>query len=160
MKIDQLVALIVRLFVIYLFIGVIFRSGMMLVSLISQYEGDINASTVGYAILLVSLLIVLGLLWKYALYVAKKIIPSTDGAIKTSVSFEELETLCFTVLGFWVAMDSLVITVQYLLDIEFAKFSGATVEVHLFGYIGRLAVGIWLVLGSKGIVKTIRKLRA
>lgn len=63
-------------------------------------------------------------------------------------------------LGFWIAADSLVVTAQYILSIEFAKLVGATAQVHLFGYAARLAIGIWLVLGSKGIAKAIRKLRS
>lgn len=160
MKLNQLVALIVRFFVIYLFLSIVFQNGMLLITLISQYKGKIGIEALGYSVLLMTILIILGLLWKHALLIAKKIIPEEDGGIaKMALTLEDIQTLCFTVLGFWITIDSLVTTVQYILNIVWANQVGATMQVHLFGYAARLALGIWITLGAKSISKFILKLR-
>lgn len=160
MKLEQLVALIVRFFVLYVSFFVVFEYGMILVVQIAQYEGIINRSTAGFALLLVVLLVMGGLLWKYPLWVARKIIPETGGEpVKISLTFEQLQTLGFTLLGFWIAADSLVVALQVLLNVEVAKLHGAELQVRLFGYLARLVLGIWIILGANGISRVILRLR-
>ncbi len=85
MKLDQLVALLVRFFVMYLLLVVVFQYGITLTTLIKQNQQiDPTISRIFVSTFLI-LLLILGLLWYFALRVGKGIVPKDDGAAPTPV---------------------------------------------------------------------------
>ncbi len=160
MKLDQFVALLVRLFCIHLFVTVILRSIWALASYSYNRFPSNQEMFFAYLAIIVSMFIIIFVLWNYSLFIAKKIIPNVSKEkLNIPVSFIELQTLCFSVLGVWIGVEGIVKLGHHIINLGFFESLGADSNFDGWPEIIRIVIGIFLIVGAEGLSKTIRILR-
>ena len=122
-----------------------------------------NAYTVG--LVLLSLCAVF--LWFFPAALSRGIFTKQDltNRLTTKFSLEELQQLCFSVLGLWFATTALFYLLQ--LSDNIADILRADPQSHNFKlalrmlvpYLVQLAVGIWLFVGGRGLGGFVNWLR-
>ena len=113
------------------------------------------------------LIIVAIFLWKYPLYISHKIIPETENKDKFSdVPFEQAQIALLSILGIGIVvlnLSDLFYWYSYLRELKSASDAGYPIETgvyaSLYSTILELALGIWLIFGSRGIIQIINKLK-
>lgn len=160
MKLEQLVALLVRFFVIYLLLVVVFQYGMTLTSLIMQNQHiDPKISRIFVSTFLI-LLVVLGLLWTFALRVGRGIVPKDDGATTTPVSMEKLEVLGFSLIGIWAVVYTLPEFLQYGFYVMNLDAASTKTKIGLYGSLAQCLIGLGLMIGARPLGRGLQRLRA
>ncbi len=158
MKADQLIAIIIRLCVIYLFLNSILPLMVMLPSLWKSYMQDDAIVSSTFSVAVLSLM--LWAAWKFALSIARGIIPKSDEvALPLSMSVERLESLCFSVLGMWLCASNFAGFLRLMISMRPFNPQEIIFSMHALQYLVAFAIGLWLLLGSRGILKVINKLR-
>ena len=159
MKLDQLVALLVRFFVIYLLLVVVFQYGITLTTLIKQNQQiDPTISRIFVSTFLI-LLLILGLLWRFALRVGKGIVPKDDGAAPTPVSMEKLEVLGFSLIGLWAVVYTLPEFLQFSFYVMKLDAASSRTMIGLYGSMAQCLIGLGLMVGARPLGRLLRKLR-
>lgn len=159
MKTEQLVAVAIRFFVIYLLLTVIFQYGMTLAALVMQNQ---RIGIAGNEVIIATfavVLVLLAMIWAGAARLARRIIPGETAASATPVSIDRLEVVLLSLLGAWLAFSSLPDIVRYGVYIVSVDAASRRTEVGLYGHLAQLGVGMWLLLGSGGIARCLRRLR-
>lgn len=159
MKADQLAALFVRFFVIYVLLIVVFQYGLTLSTLIMKHQ---HIGARGSVILLTTffvLLAILGLLWRYALRIAQGIMPKGDAQHEVPLSLGRLEILGFSLIGLWAIVDSFPDILQYGIYISSLDAASARTKIAMYGHITQFMIGFGLFIGAKRLVQSLRALR-
>ena len=160
MKLEQIVAVVVRMFVIYLLLVVVFQYGITLTTLIKQNQHiDPKISRI-FASTFLILLVVLGLLWAFALRVGRGIVPKDDGATTTSVSMEKLEVLGFSLIGIWAVVYTLPEFLQYGFYVMNLDAASTKTKIGLYGSLAQCLIGLGLMIGARPLGRMLQKLRA
>jgi len=101
------------------------------------------------------------ILWFIAPYLANSVFKPKPAEKKRRVPLENFHSVAFSVAGLFLFAMSLSGIVEYIVyDIQSANLTGKHPLSHLIIIaIIKMALGVWLILGSKGIVNGIRALR-
>ena len=161
MKQELIVAVAIRLFAVVL----AFKSVQLIVYLVSNFD-TVDHRNLPPAVELVfeSLALALAyLLWRFPLTIARTLLPTPPQQEATDTSAQELLTAGVTLIGFWY-------TAQAIADLVF--WIGFFSNMNSFGlryqdlnpdqkggFIAtffELAMGIWLMFGSRGLVGLVR----
>ena len=165
MKLEHIVALIVRLFAIALAVYAL-RNGITFVPYIYGQGGILQANI--FAGVIVSFLIIAIVLWKFPLTVARKLVAFREpGNIEIeSVSENQIQVLAVSVLGFYflfyVVSD---ITYWFYIWLMSQRNSGIQIELSIDqkGQMVSTAIefvfALFLLLGSERIAELLRKSR-
>ncbi len=162
---EQIVGIAVRLFAVFLGVYVLrYSSGVIpYVAKSSEYAIGIPFLV---AVVVIPILIVV-LLWAFPLTIASKLIPGvkTEEQPK-AMSGLEAEIIAFSVLGLWVLATAVPdvfhwATFVYLTISSGVGRSGISPEQigNIISTGVELAIGFWLLLGSKGVVGIVRRMR-
>lgn len=164
---EQIVGLAVRLFAVFLVVYTL-RYAMSLVSFATLDPPDYVSSAFIVLIGLSPILIAI-FLWRFPLAVASKLIPQTDASTKPGALDEvEFQVTAFSILGLWVlvsAIPDIFYWVTYVYRIKNIGFGQVRTELtpqniaSITSTIAEFILGVWLLLGSKGLVGMVRKLR-
>jgi hypothetical protein len=101
------------------------------------------------------------ILWFIAPHLANSIFKPKPAEKKSRVPVENFHSVAFSVAGLFLLIMSLSGIVEYIVyDIKLADSTGRHSLNHLIIIaIIKMVLGVWLILGSKGIVNGIRSLR-
>jgi len=101
------------------------------------------------------------LLWFIAPHLANSVFKPKPAGKKRRVPVENFHSVAFSVAGLFLFIMSLSGIVEYIVyDIKLADSTGRHSLSHLIIIaIIKMVLGVWLILGSKGIVNGIRSLR-
>jgi len=101
------------------------------------------------------------ILWFIAPYLANSVFKPKPAEKKRRVTVENFHSVVFSVAGLFLFAMSLSGIVEYIVyDIQSANLTGKHPLSHLIIIaIIKMVLGVWLILGSKGIVNGIRSLR-
>lgn len=165
MKKEQVVGIAVRLFAVFLGFYT-FRYVIGLTSLL--VDPSPNKPGVGFLLLLAAFPTLAAiLLWYFPLAVASKVIPD----IKTAKAPARLDAggiavVSFSIMGLWVlttAIPDIFYWVTFAYRIRSTDLGNSELSPEHIAYIVstvvELAVGFWLLLGSRGILGIIRRFR-
>ncbi len=164
-KLEQIVGLLVRCFAISLFVSMVFQTQFFINTAILIYfqQGHFVLGIYGVVFLLVMLCIVL-FLWEKPLFVAGKLIPVSEmeKPVNISVTLEELQSLCFSVIGFWILLGGIDHALRDIVHIDFARDGSWKTEIdYTRGRLGHVQalIGAGAMIGARGISKGVKKLR-
>lgn len=159
MKLDQLVALIIRLFAVYFSLTVFFQSVGSFAAAAIEMDAFVRTFVIGQAIQLGAMAAMLALLWRFPLFLARRIIPKgKDSLVRLTVTADELQTLGFSFIGFYVLLDSFLDIVS---NVVFAhkEHGGLSMEVHFTSDVVRFIVGFLILFGARGFTRAVKRLR-
>jgi len=114
------------------------------------------------------LLILIGIiLWIFAPNLSRYVFASSDSNKKSeAVSYTELQTIIFSAFGLIVIVDSLPLLIRSIIAIfMFKVYSISGKEsvlqrnIYLLFTALKTVIGIWLLFGSRGVVKFVQSLR-
>lgn len=114
------------------------------------------------AILPAILFFIFGLiLWFVAPYLANSIFKPSPAEKKKRVPVENFHSVAFSVAGLFLLATSISQIVEYVVyDIKMANATGGHPMSHVIIIaLIKIVLGIWLILGSRGIVNAIRAMR-
>jgi hypothetical protein len=162
---EQIVGIAVRLFAIFLLIYTVrYLSDYIHVLMGESYfKGNITP----LIILTILPFIVVILLWFFPLKVAAKLIPKINSAEQpVNLGNNEIEHIALSILGIWVLASAIPDVFYWSIFIYMIKSSGMVVGAlrpenvgNIVAIIIEIIIGIWLLVGSKGIIGIIRRLR-
>lgn len=165
MRLVQIVGVVIRVFAVFLAINNLSYAAKIIRYAMS--EPDNYAAMALYLVLAFAPTFVAIFLWFFPLAVATKLIPDMKTAsVPTPIGGQELEVVAFSVVGLWVLTaalpDALYWVVLYFrIKVDAAMPpdlpSQSIAAMLLTG--GKLVLGTWLVLGSKGLVGLLRRIR-
>jgi Zn-dependent protease with chaperone function len=100
------------------------------------------------------------ILWFVAPHLANSVF-KPEPAKKSRVPLENFHSVAFSIAGLFLFATSLSAIVEYIVyDIKMANTTGSHPFSHvIITAIIKIVLGVWLILGSKGIVNGIRSLR-
>lgn len=164
---EQIVGLAVRLFAIFLVVYTL-RYAMSLVSFATLDPPDYVSSAFIVLFGLAPILIAI-LLWRFPLTIASILIPQIKAGTKPVALGEvEAQVIAFSILGLWVlvsAIPDIFYWVTYVYRIKSVGFGQVRTELtpqNIAGIVSTIAqfiLGVWLLLGSRGLVGMVQKLR-
>lgn len=162
---EQIVGLAVRLFAVFLIVYTLRYSG----SVISLASLDSPGFWISALVMLFAFLpvVIAFLLWRFPLSVASALIPKATNREKPKpLSEPEIQVVAFSILGLWLlasAIPDVFYWVIYAYRMETVGFRNVELTPqNIAGIVSttvELVLGLWLLLGSKGIVGIVRRLR-
>ena len=165
MKLEYIVALAVRLFSIV--VAIYALSNLVTIGPYF-YQQDWHITTYAYVSLMVLLVLIAIYLWKFPLTVTRKLIPFEKHIDTESqqVSYEQIQLVAFTVLGLYLLFN-VVSDIIYWSTILFISFRDSNIPVEIsidqkgqmVATVIELIFVLFLLLGSKGIIKLLHRLR-
>lgn len=160
MKLEQIVAALVRIFVVYLLLVVVFQYGITLTTLIKQNQQiDPTVSRIFVATFF-TLLLILGLLWRFALRVGRGIVPKDETTATTPVTMERLEVLGFSLVGLWAVVYTLPEFLQFGFYVLKLDAASSRTMIGLYGSLAQCLIGLGLMVGARPLARGLQKLRA
>ena len=161
---EQIVALAVKLFAVFLFIYS-FRMVSFIVPI--NYIEDISASAwvIAGSLVVIFICIVL-LLWFFPLLIARKLMPSDEIKEGEAIaSIKDLDVIAFSILGLWLLATAVpdmiywILTWSVILSKELgdAMVTDQVISTIVTGF--ELIMGFWLLLGAKGLRGLLRRMR-
>lgn len=164
MKKEEIVALAMRIFALYLAISTIGGLSAFMAASESGAPGEMPlAALIGVVIIPVALALVL---WFLPLTIAHKILPRMAGGTEPSQAGPaEYQAVAFSVLGMWVLAEQLPSLFYWLgLVIYMHGQEADLLTAREYGRIASTAaalfIGFWLLFGARGIVGLLRAARA
>lgn len=165
MQKEHIVAIAVRLFSIFMFVYLV-RYMSSFIPIITDpitYKGR-QLLPILFVIVLI---FVATLLWFFPLTVAKKILPNINPSpASVPLAAKEIELVAFTVLGLWMLAHAIPDVFYWGTFVYMIKSSNLSVgglrpeQVSaILATIIELAIGLWLLVSSNGIIQLIRKVR-
>ena len=155
----QMVALGVRLFAVWLAIYVL-RSMPGIFLAFRQY--DQLAAQVFSVVVAVMLAAIVVVLWVFPLFVARRLLPSSAVVQETS-SPEAWFAMGCALIGIWVLTQALPALARYVVIFALEGAGGPYVANWHYGaiyHVAEAAIGIWLLLGAKGVRKLVQWARS
>lgn len=160
MKLEQLVGTLVRLFVVYLLLVVVFQYGITLTTLIKQNQQiDPTISRIFVSTFFI-LLVILGLLWRFAARVGRGIVPKDEVAATTPVTMEKLEVLGFSLIGLWAVVYTLPEFLQYGFYVMKLDAASSKTMIGFYGSLAQCVIGLGLMIGARPLGRMLHKLRS
>jgi hypothetical protein len=158
----QIVGLGVRLFAIWLVVSILRHvPGMWQFNLSDAAASNSSTNVVILVVAFLILALATGL-WFFPLTVANKLIPRSSRTDHIHVPIEQAESLGFSLLGLWVLASSVPDLFYWLFMAYHASRPTSILELRAseYSYMGATAVefilGIWLLLGAKGLRDLLR----
>lgn len=165
MTIEQFVRLAARLFAVWL----VLLQGIHMAVIVFTPDSSPEMGRVqnGYAIGLVLIALLCAFLWFFPLSLAKGIVAKEDMSKKLTTSFtlEDIQALCFSLMGLWCAINALYFFFQVpdsILDLFLASPESSAYEMawqmgvpHLLQFF----LSIWLFVGGRGLGGFVNWLR-
>jgi len=165
MRLVQIVGLVVRVFAVFLVVNNLFYAARVIDYAMSKPDHYI-AMALNLVLAFVPTFVAI-FLWFFPLAVATKLIPDVGNAsVQAPMGAEELEVVAYSVVGLWVLTAALPDALYWAVLYYRAKADPAMspnlppasiAAMLLTG--GKLVLGIWLMLGSRGLVGLIRRIR-
>ena len=155
----QMVAVLVRLFALWLAIRTVLEIPAIYSFLSSENDATFRLASLSVAI---ASLIFCVLLWKFPLWVSKRIVPG-DKEAGISISQNEFLSVGITLLGIWTVIEALPPLVRQFLFMHADENAGIVLGDDFYAYVYALGlkilIGIWLVVGAPGLRKVLSWLR-
>lgn len=155
-KLEQLVTVVVRCFLIYLMLVTGFNYVMIFANLIAQ---SISTETVFYMLLSLVIYAVLVFALYKAPLLARLIVPQSNTTVNVSISPAQIEVILLRVIGVWLAAESIAQSARWIAGVGLSSTHGIFVDLRLAGYAAQTLVGIALAFGAQGLSNLIRKVR-
>lgn len=164
MKKEEIVAIAVRLFAIYLFVYAV-RMVPGMVVLIQQQVDSIDF--IFGLVFLTSHLLVALLLWVFALAIARKLLPGGKaGKAPARLAAGDIQTVAFSVMGLWVlamAIPEIFYWGSYIYQTSASGWRYRELSPENAGNIVstlvELAIGLWLLFGARGLAGLVNMAR-
>jgi hypothetical protein len=159
----QIVALGVRLFAIWLAFYLLRHVPAMWVFGNQQPDSGFNATVVVVSVVLVLLTIAL---WMFPLAVARKLLPTATLDQPTPLPVEQLERAGFCLLGLWVLTEAVPRLIYAAVMFFYSRRPDPSVDLGPSYYADliysavTLILGVWLLLGAKGLLGVLRWARS
>lgn len=162
---EQIVGVTVRLFAIFLALYTLRYASNLLPYTAMPPPNNISFVFIGTLALFPILVAVL--LWFFPLTVAAKLIPDINTKEQTtSIGAGSIEVVAFSVMGLWVlatAIPDIFYWVTFVHQVKSAGMGSPELSPENLGNIVattvELAIGSWLLFGSKGLLSIIRRVR-
>lgn len=165
MRKEQIAALAIRLFAIFLVIQALRQAAGLI-----PYLADSATVRVGLGVVLVSTLVPVAIavfLWLLPLTIATKLIPGFKvEEPRSTLTATEIASVVFPILGLWVLTDAIPdtfywVTFAYIVkssDLGRPELSPENIG-NVVATVVELLIGFWLLLGSKGALGLFKRLR-
>jgi len=161
---EQIVALAVKLFAVFLLIYGLGSIGSIIPI---SYLDTIPASAwMTVAVLAIFFMGIVLLLWFFPLLVTRKLMPSDEIKQGESIaSIKDIDVIAFSVLGLWVltsAVPDMVYWILMWMTILSKTTGDAMLTEQVISTIVtvlELIMGVWLLMGARGLRGVIRKMR-
>lgn len=162
---EQVVGIAVRLFAIFIGLYTL-RHVITLIPHVSAPPPN-NFSLMFIFLLATPLMLAAILLWRFPLVVAAKIIPDVRTKnLVTPLNADSIGIVAFSVMGLWVlatAVPDIVYWITFIYRIKSIEIGNPTLPPEkiagLVSTIVELAIGFWLLFGSRGILGLIKLAR-
>lgn len=153
----QFVAVLVRLFALWMAVEVIL--GFPAINIFFDQENGALARTL-MLVLSAGGLVFCWLLWKFPNWVSHKIVPDAGKTDTSSLVAEDLLAIGLVLLGLWSVTSALPHLVRQIVlanSDEYSKFVfGADFNAYTAALAVKVLIGIWLLLGAKGLRRFLR----
>jgi hypothetical protein len=162
---EQIVGLAVRLFAVFLVIYVVRHASSLIPLLSESSKYRVGAA---YLTLIVLFPIVAAiLLWRLPLTVAATLIPGVNTKKRPRpINSTDMERVAFTILGVWVFATAIPDVVYWTTFVYLLNNASAGKPIfapedlsNIVATAVELAIGLWLLLGTRGIIDFLRRLR-
>jgi len=161
---EQVFGLAVKLFAIYLLVSGL-RSITGVIQIADHASGFAGIWWVAGSYLFVFVCIAL-LLWFFPVTVARKLLPKDDRKPEEKdISLKDIDIIAYSILGVWLLATTIPDVIYWILVMYTLEHKGL---IHYMSH-ARVAnvvattiqfiIGVWLLLGAKGLRGLIRKLR-
>lgn len=167
MKIHSVAVITIRVLALYTVVtafGNLHFAGLVLGGLYNLSVAPVSRIIIGFAPF-VFYVVSAGLLWRFAEAIAAKILVNTNTNEETiKADSTKIQAVFFSLLGMYVLTEAIPHLARLITMFSFAsqsssqRFSQQTIG-EIVGLIVRLAIGSWLLLDSKGIVKIVQSMR-
>ncbi len=165
MQKEQIVAIAVRLFAIFLVVYAFRHASSMLP--LTNYPPPQNISYIFIASATLPLLLAALLLWIFPLTIAAKLLPRSRRTESAgALSATEIQAVAFSILGLWVlttAVPDIFYWITYVYVMKNGGVDNSAFSPNLSGRIGatvvELVIGIWLLFGARGLTGLLRLAR-
>jgi hypothetical protein len=158
----QIVGLGVRLFAIWLVVSILRHvPGMWRFNISDAAAADSSTNLVIVVVAVLILALAAGL-WLFPLTVANKLIPRSSRTDHIRVPIEQAESIGFSLIGLWVLASSVPDSFYWSFMAYQASRPNSILELRAseYSYMAATAVevilGIWLLLGAKGLRGLLR----
>ncbi len=165
----QFIATFLRIAGAYILLSDLWLFSLQILKYVGLLFGDTDLSLV-FVLILFSSKLVLGLiLLLLPMEVARKIVPGPDMDDECdkeqNLTLSDLQVLAFGVLGVYWITSSLIALMPPIysgINHQMLFSNGSNLEFFLIyaGHIAGLIIGLWLLLGAKGLFKAVRWLRS
>jgi hypothetical protein len=163
MNAQQTATLIIRLLGLFWFIAVLGQIGAVTMVL---GNGLPRASTAYYLLLFGVQLCGSALLWLWPASLAARLLPSAfSGQPRPSSSPRQWQTIGVVCIGLWTLAAALPETVRWLIlwraaaNADLSNAFGPGQQAGVGSTVARIAIGLWLTLGGKGISAALFRVR-
>lgn len=158
----QIIALIIRLFAIFLFVSIIRNDVPRLFLLLNQPEA--GSLYIAYPILFI-ILTTVAVLWFFPLSIAKKLLPNEDTSSKIYWENDSLLSIGFVLMGIFLIYKVISDLTYWFFIMLYSIGNGpqielrATDKISIYVTIVELILSLFLIFGSRGISNLIMKFR-
>lgn len=161
---EQIFGLAVKLFAIFLFVyGLRSLTGVIQIADTASGYSGIWWVAAGYLFIFVSLAL---LLWFFPVSVARRILPKDDRKVgEADFSLNDIDVVAYSILGVWLLATTIPDVIYWLLVLATLEHKGLipymthTRIASVIATLIQFGIGVWLMLGAKGLRGLIRKLR-
>ena len=149
----QIIAVAVRLFVVWLAVGAVFGLPQMYVEVTKEMQSDALVLVFGFAgvALVLALLVAL---WRFPLTVARKLLSSPAPEPSSSASSDLWLAMGCALMGLWLLVVSLP---EFARDLTIYREGFMTgdpnLKVRMAYHLPAVAIGLWLIFGARGFRK-------
>lgn len=161
---EDVIAVASRLFALFLFVLVL-RALAQSASTLFGGEWDLPWLLLGLSLHALTLAVA-AFLWFFPLTIARKLLPvARDSGTVPLAQTPNLQALAFSVLGAWVLASALSDALYWVVFFAYSERAGVDYALsaqHVAGVVAALAevlIGIYLLLGSKGLAGLIQRFR-
>jgi hypothetical protein len=158
----QALSVAVRLFVIWLVIYVV-RTAPTFVLQAKRYD-DEAALFLGIGVLIVILLVLLAM-WFFSRTLARIMLPGEGKPASSPLSPDQWFEVGCSLIGLWVLTNAVPGLIRYLIMVYLDKRDPATIPLgadwhaSAIYYLVELGLGLWLLVGGRGMQQLIRRVR-
>ncbi|MFT3667953.1 MAG: hypothetical protein QM795_05070 [Pseudoxanthomonas sp.] len=162
---EDLVAVAVRLFSVFLFLGVIKQVPGVVQFFVADEQG--RAWAIFNALALLSGALICVLLWFFPLSIARRLLPvMREPRVEPPMDASLALSVGLTLIGIWVLAYGFVDAIYWLTllirtrQVQAVYFEWSHEQVaSVFATLAELAIGLWLVFGNAGIRRLIYRYR-
>ena len=161
---EQIVALAIRLFSVFLFIYGIRAIGTIVpINDLDQMSMMAWILTIVFALAFSAIAV---LLWFFPLLVARKLLPVSDQKEgKSVVALQDIDVIAFSVIGLWILATAIPDMVYWIMMWS-VLLNKVSINDVSFDYIAssvstvlELCIGLWLLVGAQGLRGVVRRFR-